>query len=727
MTKLQHTVSLLMEARHRSPFAASVIFLAIIYVAMAWSPSSYGLALTMLGAPGEGLVAGQPQPIRSDEWIVWTPYLQTAVNNGFERFNEHSPYHEDLRNFNGLPLLDWALPFKPQFWPFFFADPAYAFSFSHAIFIALFLIGYSKLIRVLGFYSGWAAAGSILLFFTSYSQFWWTTTGPLLAVFPWLLLVVLAQRLASWMKALALIYLVPFWLLAHAYPPIILSLAFSGVILLVALRPEALRPSNLLPCAAGAAVGLALSYAYLAEPFAIMAQTVYPGQRISHGGIVPPAMWLAQFFPFLVTWPWASLIVHNLAEASTGGSFLTVLVAIFIDHRILWQRFSASDPEARRLRGSVLLLLVGFLLMSAWMTLPIPPGVGQIFLWHKIQPNRLVFAAGILLLLLGLIVMQAAPMRLSRMRIAIAMGITVGAWLASKAGIAGKPWALRGLIDLVPLVPLAALALWKARLSAGSAATALVASAAFINAAGFGWFNPIQSAQPIFHRPQTAVTATLDHAAAAHSKGWLVAGGFPGALLSGWGYQTIAHVLIAPQVDFFRPFFPELDSQTLDTLFNRYAHVQLHNIPEPTLLRADVVKLPMHAFLSDGVSKLAATAAPSLTGRFPTGGHIDSIVTGERTIVVGWGFLDGISPDNTLHIRAPFPVKITSVKPLPRPDVSKALGDQRLSLSGFILELQTDQKAPITNICIVSESPTFGRFLLPQGGSAANQCGDLQS
>ena len=94
-------------------FAAGVLLLALGCVALAWTPSSYGALLDTLGASGEGLVVGEPREIRSDEWAVWTPYIQATVNNDFQRINETSIYREDLRNFNGLPLLDWALFFKP--------------------------------------------------------------------------------------------------------------------------------------------------------------------------------------------------------------------------------------------------------------------------------------------------------------------------------------------------------------------------------------------------------------------------------------------------------------------------------------------------------------------------------------------------------------------------------------------------------------------------------------
>ena len=66
-------------------------------------------AVKMVGVNDTGLLFGFAQPDRSDEWALWTPYVQIAVNNGFARIEHISPYEADLRNFNALPLWDWGL------------------------------------------------------------------------------------------------------------------------------------------------------------------------------------------------------------------------------------------------------------------------------------------------------------------------------------------------------------------------------------------------------------------------------------------------------------------------------------------------------------------------------------------------------------------------------------------------------------------------------------------
>ncbi|MBB3267947.1 hypothetical protein FHW79_005617 [Azospirillum sp. OGB3] len=583
-------------------FVLAVVLTGLVYTALAWTPSSYGVALGGIGAPGEGLVVGTPKPIRSDEWAVWTPFVQIAVNNGFQRFNALSPYGEDLRNFNALPLLDWALVFKPQFWPFFAVDPAWAFSFSHAVLIVLFLTGYHRLFVAFGFSRAWSAAAACALFFTSYAQFWWTTTGPLLAIFPWLLLAVLA-RLPWYLHAGLMAYVTTFWLLSHLYPPIIIPLSFAGGALLLAFRPETLRPRRLLPCLLGAVVGIGLTWLYLHEPIRVMAATVYPGSRSLGGGGVPLPLYLAQFLPFLVsTDDYRDLLGLNICEVATGGSHLLLLALVFLDYGQLGTVLRHGGPARTALLRQLAVLLAAFALMSVWMLAPVPSGWGRFLLWDKVQGNRMVFATGLLLLALGLVLLRAGAVRLSWGRFAVA-ALTVGlAWAAANGGLDNLAGRLaNNLTDLAILPPLAVV-VWlgvRGRLTGAQGGFALILCALAVNGVGFGGFNPIQSAWPIFHRPATPVTAAFAESAAAHPQGWVLRGGMlPGALMQGLGYRSLQHVQIAPDLDFFRPYFPEMDDAAFNQLFNRYAHIQIvPGLSAPGSPQADVIQLPMERFL----------------------------------------------------------------------------------------------------------------------------------
>ena len=127
------------------------------------------------------------------------------------------------------------------------------------------------------------------------------------------------------------------------------------------------------------------------------------------------------------------------------------------------------------------------------------------------------------------------------------------------------------------------------------AAQVLLWAALLPNLLAFGGFNPLQSAKPIFHLPPSPKLAALWQHAAQHPKGWLVTPGYPGALLNGAGFPSLTHVLVRPQLAFFRARFPDMPEAEFNEIFNRYAHIQLTDTPKPHSPQADVVQSPMTA------------------------------------------------------------------------------------------------------------------------------------
>ena len=711
----------LSDALRPDRFTAGVLAAAALYVALAWSPSSYGIVLERLGAGGAGLVAGTPREVRADEWAIWTPYLQAAVHNGFQRFNSTSVYGEDLRNYNGLPLADWGLALKPYFWPFFLVDAAHAFAFMHAFFIAAFLLGYRALFVRLGLDGAEAALASVLLFFTAFVQAWWTTLGPVLAGFPWLV-VLAAAPVRPPIKVAGLAYATAAWLLAHLYPPLMITLAFAAAVALLASRRDALRPGNVAACAVGVGIGAALAFLYLREPIAVMAATVFPGERVSAGGGEPGLQWWSQLWPNLVSSGHRHLVNVHFCAAATVGTYLPLLALVFLDHRACWQRWRRGGPEVRRLAVEIAVLAVGVLLCSLWMLAPIAPAVGRVLLWDQVPPERMWFACGFLLLLLSLRLLRE-PSRLSAARLAAAVALVVGGWIASEHWIGGASLA-EDPAEAAILLPLVGAVAFRERLGVAPAA-ALIGAAAFANLVGFGLFNPIQSARPIFDLPRTALSRQLDGLAERHPRGWLVVGGTRtwGAVLNGWGYAAPMHLLVAPRLDFFRERFPELSEAEIDHLFNGFLHVKLTAETVPSAIGRDAVQVPIEAFDPPTTPVRVAMRPP---GRFPPGGAADyqEIHAGPTpyALLVGWSEFDATDPGSGLTVTTNLPVDRAVAFPTLRPALAARSGRPSRMTSGFSLrlDLAADWRrvgAPV--LCVVASDPRGGAFLVRTRGDCS--------
>lgn len=692
-------------------FECFIAVLLAVYFALNLTPSSYAYILRALGVDDTGLLFGQPSALRTDEFAVWTPLTQATVRNAFERFNETSPYREDLRNFNALPLWDWGFLFKPQLWGFFLLPPDRAFSLYHTLLIGGSLIGWSLAFRNWGFPALWAAAASLLFFFSGTTQFWWTTSGPLVAILPFVLLAFCSEINALYKLGL-LTWLMAVWLLSHFYPPVIISLGLAGLFLLAAFRPDAaFNWRNILVATLALVTSAALVRVYFAGVFEIMAATVYPGARSLPGGLLSWSIGIAHYLPFLTTHWDASLIGANAPEVVTASSYLPLTALVFLDWRKFRVQLRGGDSAVALFRWTFCVLSAGLLLLAAWMFLPIPNWVGHALLFDKILPARMMYGSGLLLLAISLLLLKFAGARWSFARFLLLAAIVVVAWAVAKVTPSAKLQAA-GVIDLV-IIPVFALAgLWLLRQRDFPVPLMLFACLA-VNIVGFGWINPLQSAKPIFADVDSPLIRAIRHFQDRDPRHWTVVPGLHGAVLNGIGMKSISHVLPAPQLAFLRPYFPKLGDEEFNQLFNRYNRLELHPIDRPRLLANDAVALPISRFIvtngSTGTA-LPATWKQSPPERSRPGGHLDNIETdGDRVHLTGWAMLDPTDKNSRIIVVADRPVSILRATSIFRPDVVAAPNDPRLLRSGFDLELAfTDGNASKTPIRVFSESPHYG-------------------
>lgn len=575
----------------RYGFPVAVLVCAALYAAFQLTPSSYAQVLQMVGVTDTGLVFGLPQEWRSDEWAIWTPYFQIAANSGFARIEHISPYEADLRNFNCLPLWDWALIFKPQMWAFFVMPPAPAFSLMFSILAAAGLIGWYLLMREFRFSYSAAAIFSVALFSFSYTQMWWTTTGPLLAFFPWLLLACL-WPMPAWLRIPLLAWVTATFLLSHFYMIVIASLAFAGAFAVIALRPDAVRITRIATCLIGGAIGFGLVVAYLWGPFQIMANTVYPGHRNEVAGGIVPWSWLtAQFFPHFVSAKWRPYY-WNENEIATGGSYALLFALIFVHFARLREVILAQSAQDRAIRWALAFLGFGMAVILAWWLLPIPAKWATPLFWNTSAPQRLCFAFGMLAHLAAFVLLLRVGAVASLPRVAVAIALIAGAtWYSKFVMQQADTRALKYDLLIVPLLIGAYLI---ARMeSPVRFGTALLAAGTLSNALVYLPYNPVQRAGPIFARHDTAMLRDLRARQEANPHKWLLANVVPGANAVGLGFRSIRHVTITPQVAFFRKLFPDMPEERLNYYFNRYAHVVPNTLlEEPRVPQADVVEVP---------------------------------------------------------------------------------------------------------------------------------------
>jgi hypothetical protein len=693
-----------------------LVISASFYVGNTLSPSSYALTLRNFEAPDDGVFFGKPRTIRGDEWAVITPLMQATVNAGLGRYNTRSYYEEDLRTVYALPIKDWGLFFKPTMWLFLVANPAYAYSFHHFSITALFLVGWALLFRRLQLrwlYSGLLSAS---LFFTAFTQYWWTTLGPPLAYYPWLV-VLLMSGAPLWQRTLGFYWVATCWLVSFFYPPIFIPLAFLTAALLLAYAPAHLRkPASLLAFAAPGVLACLTAVYYLRGWLQATLQTFYPGKRVMGGGGFGWERTLAQFFPLAELNHHESLVVGpaaNICELAVVGSVYVLMVLCFLRYDLLSEAWRSGRLKPLRV------LVPAALLMAAWQHLPLPPWVGMPLLWHYVPPSRMAFVAGLFLLLLVFLLAENVGVVLSLARVLLFGGLIVGGWYFTKQAPHGLGFvtAWRDVVVLVPVAGVFA-AHRLGYLTASRVHPSLLGTSVAVAAISFGAFNPLQKAWPIFNRPETPVSQRLDALAAASPGGVLVEPGYFGATLNGWGYRSVTHVLPSPQLERFQRLLPELPAEQINSIFNRYAHIRLTEEATPRVEGNDAVAVPIRAFQQAVAAQMEQRWIQAPTDNAPVPaevkGHVDSArLEGDTLILQGWAPWVGINEKQGLRVVLNHRVVSTDLDGVIRVDVAAAMKDARYRDSGFTAKLklspgEVEAAKRDLALCVVAEDAERG-------------------
>ncbi len=575
----------------RGPFECVVTGLALIYAALRLSPSSYALALAQLGRHVSPWL-GRPQPIRSDEWAILTPLVQSAMNNGMAERNATSFYHESLMSIYCLPLLNWGFIFKPQFWAFLVLPPSFAYSLYWAAIAAMMVVGWSLLLRSFGFTRNMAALLSMLLYFSPFVQTWWTTHGCQLAFFPWVALAVVNIK-SNVRAAIAVAVLIPAWWMSLLYVPALPPMFWLGVVLCCTFCFKSFTWRRLAALAVGGATGAGLAFLYFRPIFGAYAHSVFPGQRWVLGGGLPRWIALSQFLPGTTTELHASLIGLNICEISTVATWLPALALCIIDIPSIRRR-AAEDPDMRRDLKRIGALLLAFSAVTLWQLTSWLWPMSYVLGFGLSPVQRTLFASGALLVIAAGYAIERLPIYASVWRLGVFAAVVLAGWVLASVNLQGGALVPRDeLVVLVPLLALMPFAMTSDRHSADTWRTAIVLLAITPVAMVWGLFNPVQRTDVMFRKPNTNVTRSLDLLAERRPDHAIAPQGFSGGVLNGVGYRSVVHVLPTPSPNLFRPYFGNIDETTFNFYFNRYINVGVADVKSPTLLTADYIQIPV--------------------------------------------------------------------------------------------------------------------------------------
>ncbi|WP_207512313.1 DUF7657 domain-containing protein [Longitalea luteola] len=345
-----------------------------------------------------GVVAGDPLPIRSDEWLVNSPFIVSQEKNDLPVTNEALGFGK-ISLIMGLPANHLLSIIKPNLWGYYFLDIERGFSWHWNFKIFPFLIS-SFLFLLLFTNNNFLVSlfGSIWLFLSSAIQWWSINTE----IFTWGLvsiisLIYILYSGKTWVIILngLLFLLASYSYVMVLYPAYQVPLSYFLLALLagyviskkefrVLLNNKWVKFSVLAVSIVFLLSLLLFWYNECKETIQVVADTVYPGKRDESGGnFFFPAMFRDNFSWFLNqnTFPPQWLNICELSSFLMLSPIATIL--------IIYSYF-----KTKKINLLFIPLLIFQAIIYIWLLHGFPPFLSRLTMFSTSPVVRTLFVFG---------------------------------------------------------------------------------------------------------------------------------------------------------------------------------------------------------------------------------------------------------------------------------------------------------------------------------------------
>lgn len=411
-----------------SIFPVAVLAIFITLVGLDVSGSS--IAVFSSQQEADGLIAGTPRGIRSDEFLLNTPNAISSVEQGFPASVWIGLNDVDQAvAAGGGPTLGWATLFNPQDWGYVLFGASRGLAVYWWWPFAISLWGYFGLLGILTRRPVLSAGLAIAATFTPYTGWWQPsfTVGHAAFAAAALLGAWIVRR-TRWAIVLAAVGGVSGAVFALAlYPPWQVSLALVIVALGIGFALDKRIPWRRVVWTTGVAISVTAGVALVwtmqhLQAIQAVASTYYPGQRKTVAGTGSLETLLSAPLNFWMVGDAGTSLgadgrvgpYANLSESSSSWFPLPVVAlgivgVAFLIVRARRQRqtarsglvpkpdpLSSSNSSADRGEPIWMLSLLSaiILLILAWTLLPMPDWFGTVTQLNRVQPSRTPLALG---------------------------------------------------------------------------------------------------------------------------------------------------------------------------------------------------------------------------------------------------------------------------------------------------------------------------------------------
>lgn len=529
-----------------------------------------------------------PQEIRWDEYVTFTPFALSQLSHRppFPVINRSVGTGRNALAVPDTPVAHVLTLARPATWGFFVlgAQRGLAWFWWFRVF-GCFTVLFLLLEVVLRGHTKLAAFGAFWFCGSAYVVCWtlWAahvTFFALLGCLAGYHLLASAKPVTQLISAILLGLSVPGFVMI-LYPPWQVQIAYLVAALYGGLfwrdrLDRALRPParfRLICVALSALIAGGLLFSFFStcwEDLAVMAGTIYPGQRVSLGGNAT----FPQLFRGMYNWITIYRPIPALDNTCEAAAFYLLFPAV-LAALALW-------PRLRRSLGAIGWLLVAYLgaaLLFLFVGLPEP--LARLTLLSYVTTQRADFGVGLASVMLCVIALAAAS-RLAetprtrwerRCPAAVAVAVTLFFGLHGALLLRFIGWGLErhAVLAVSLLAGIASFLLLRGRkrLFCGLVGTAVALTGA--------WFNPLATDLDHLYRSELAKEVSRLDPPSGDRPLWLCYGEpYPGVLVSIVGGRSLTGTYWPPQMPLWRLLDPEGANRDK---YNRFAEISL-SLPE---------------------------------------------------------------------------------------------------------------------------------------------------
>ena len=332
----------------------------VVVVTFNLNGSSLGVWDTYVSQRDDGkksdVIFGENREVRSDEWLVQTPFYLSQAEKGYPLVNEdYSLNGQNMIIAYNSPVKDITVIGKPFNWGFFFLGRDRGLSFYWAMkLVVMVLLGFELLMILTKKNKGLSLIGSFALAFSPAVQWWFMQHVGDLIFFTMGLMVAFYhyfyQHDKKWLRTLMMLLVVIFGIgfILVIYPAHQVMLAyllvfyFIGVLIYFRNKITWDLFDGILITAAVLFISVVMLHFWSTSKDALMASinTLYPGNRISTGG-----KWhIGEFFYFLTNWK-ISFEDINFSNNSEVALFYHFFPTVFLASPFVL--FGKKDSEQK--------------------------------------------------------------------------------------------------------------------------------------------------------------------------------------------------------------------------------------------------------------------------------------------------------------------------------------------------------------------------------------------